>query len=159
MPSVPSAARRSKAAWNAPGDGAAVSGRRAADAQRFQNSAVDRSTPSVNSSVAEADGERDDVDAVLFEQRLRQVARAVGDDADRCHVPPSARDCHAARAPSRPSREPRAAAPRTSRRRPRSLHASRAARPRPVDHAVAADASTVTTPVAAVAIATLPSGR
>ena len=83
-PSAPDAAQaRGRSDSNRPGAGAAVSGSAAEVAQRAQNSVGVRSARSTSSSLAEADGERDDADPELVGQRLGQVAGRVGHDPDR----------------------------------------------------------------------------
>src|ERR1700722_5111491 len=49
-PSYPSPAAPRKASWNAPGEGAEVSGSMSLDLHRLQNSSAESSAPSTNSS-------------------------------------------------------------------------------------------------------------
>ena len=91
-PSAPSAAMASNAAWNCPGEGADVSGSPSKLRHRDQNSLVDSSTRSTSSSVAEPDPQRDQADAKLGQQIVRQVAGAVGHHTDARHVPPWSSD-------------------------------------------------------------------
>ena len=84
--SAPSSAACWKAAWNAPGEGAAVSGRAPLPRQRSQNSAGAELAAVLELLVAEADGQRHHDDVVLLDELVGQVAGAVGHDVDAGHA-------------------------------------------------------------------------
>ncbi len=82
MPSAPAAPRARKRSSNAPGEGAAVSGR-TGDAADLAPELLVRELDAVDELLlAESDRQRDDVDAERVGPGLREIAGAVGDDAD-----------------------------------------------------------------------------
>ena len=88
--SAPSSAACWKAAWNAPGEGAAVCGQVALAAAALPELGRGELAPVLELLVAEADGQRHHDDVVLLDELVGQVAGTVGDDVDAGH----ARVCH-----------------------------------------------------------------
>ena len=84
--SAPSSAACWKAAWKAPGEGAAVSGRAPLPRQRLPELGGRQLAAVLELLVAEADGQRHDDDVVLLDELVGQVAGAVGDDVDAGHA-------------------------------------------------------------------------
>ena len=84
MPSAPASWRLRKVDSNAPTDGAAVSGTTVERAQPLPERRGRELDPVDELVGTESDRQRNDLDAELFAERGRQIARTVAHDTD-CH--------------------------------------------------------------------------